>query len=204
MPDLRNPEPILGTNPNYPDPIAILIEEYRALYALVLYRLAALEQRIPLTAGALTTVLGCVVVLPAALQLGFLFALPFSILWLVTTTINHARSLEDALRRVEEIESAVNSLSGQHLLSFQSSHPSRGREVGGRTGKETVEAVLATATLLLIGAAYLSQIDSVGMGPFKTSYLAYVAIIAAALLSMYIRLRRYRYRKQATGEVLPS
>jgi hypothetical protein len=39
-------------------------------------------------------------------------------------------------------------------MAFQSSHPSRNRTVGGRSGTETLEAVLAASAVLLAASLY--------------------------------------------------
>ena len=204
MTDIRNPEPMLGTDANRPDKTAVLIEEYRAVYALVLYRLGALDQRTPIVAAVITGALASVASLPPHLQMALLVGLPASVLWFVRTTTNHARSLEDALRRIEQIEGEVNDQMHEKLLQFQSSHPSRGQEVGGRTGRESVETVLVTALLLLAGAAFIAwNIENIGTLVFN-AYVTYLVVIAGLILNNYQSLRRYRYRNRATGGVLPG
>ncbi len=108
---------------------AILLEEYRALYTLALFRMSSLERRVPIGVGALAAFLASTLVLPPEGQLVLLVALPISLIWLLRTTIKHVRSFEHAIRRIEEIEVAINTLVGMPLLLFQSSHPSRGRNV---------------------------------------------------------------------------
>jgi hypothetical protein len=191
MTDIRNPEAMLGTDANRPDKTAVLIEEYRAMYALVLYRLSALDQRTPIVAAVITGALASVASLPPHLQMVFLVGLPASILWFVRTTTNHARSLEDALRRIEQIEGMVNDQTREQLLQFQSSHPSRGQEVGGRTGRESVETVLVTALLLLAGAAFIAwnteNMNTLGFNAYVTN----LVVIAGLILNNYQSLRCY-------------
>jgi membrane protein implicated in regulation of membrane protease activity len=202
MTDIRNPEPVLGTDANRPDKIAVLMEEYRAMYALVLYRLGALDQRTPIVAAVITGALASVASLPPHLQMAFLVGLPASILWFVRTTTNHARSLEDALRRIEQIESRANDQMHEQLLQFQSSHPSRGQEVGGRTGRESVETVVVMALLLLAGAVFVAwYLEDMSTLVFN-AFVAYLVVIAGLILPNYQSLRRYRYRNRATGKVL--
>lgn len=141
------------SQPPAADPIPILLEEYRQLYELVRFRLAALDQRVPLAGAALIGTLAGIGSLATTIQPVFLVALPLSLLWWLPTTIAHARSFEDALRRIETIEGEVNRLCGKDLLTFQSSHPGR-KQVGGRTGQQTVQAVL-TASAIILGACGL-------------------------------------------------
>jgi hypothetical protein len=90
-------------------------------------------------------------VLPEPTQLLALVAVPISLIWLVRTTINHARSFEDALRRIEHQEHLINERLGVDVMGFQRSHPSKGSTVGGRTGTESVVAVAVAACVLLVG-----------------------------------------------------
>lgn len=174
------------------DQVSIYLEEYRQLYALVLYRLEVLDQRIPLATAGLTATLGTVVVAPASIQIGLLVAVPISLLLLFRSTVNHARSLEDALARIAGIESKVNELTGRPVLGFQRTHPGRNR-VGGRTGEETVGAVLVAAMFLIAAGAWyvveeLKASESAWLG-----YRVLVGAIAAAMVVGFMRFRGYRY-----------
>ena len=93
--------------------ITILLEEYRQVYGLALFRLNALDQRVPIIVGTLTAMLGSIGALPREVQVVLLVALPLTLLWVIRTTINHARSFEDALRRIEEIEQTVSIRTGE-------------------------------------------------------------------------------------------
>lgn len=176
------------------DRIAILLEEYRQVYGLALFRLNALDQRVPIIVAALTAMLGSVGVLPREVQLVLLVALPLTLLWLIRTTLNHARSFEDALRRIEEIEQTVTVRTGERLLRFQSSHPSRGKYVGGRTGTETVEAVLVAAAVLQGAGLYLCWTIAELAGVGFTLYAVYLGAVVAVQLGTRWMVRRYRYR----------
>jgi len=83
------------------------------MYGLASYRLAALEGRVPVLGAALTAFLGSIAVLPPSIQVVLFFGLPVALYWFVRTTVNHARSLEDVLRRIEEIECSINGLTGR-------------------------------------------------------------------------------------------
>lgn len=174
------------------------------LYQLAEFRLASLDRRIPLAGAALTTFLTSVPLLPSLAAILVLVVVPISLVWFCRTTINHARSFEDALRRIEQIESAVNDLVGARLLTFQSSHPSRGTTVGGRTGVESVNAVLVVSAVLLgacvvlmHAAADASYLAEVRFG--MVGYSVYVVAVSVSLLRLLSRWRRYRY--EASGPV---
>lgn len=172
--------------------ISILLEEYRALYQLVLFRMGSLDRRAPVATATLSAFLASIAVLPPAAQMVLLVGLPLSVVWLVRTTINHARSFEDALRRIEEIEVAVNTLSKAELLRFQSSHPSRGWTVGGRTARETINAVITGAVVLLGACLYLFLMleDRAGIDGL---YPALIALVAGHLFVRAVTLSGYRY-----------
>jgi len=135
--------------------ISILLEEYRALYGLAVFRMASLERRVPLFGSVLALFAGSVSAIPEPTRFSVFYGVPTALIWLVRTTINHARSFEDVLRRIDEIECDVNARSDQQLLRFQSSHPSKGVTTGGRTGTETVAAVTVISLLMLIQCAWL-------------------------------------------------
>src|ERR1043165_4407131 len=117
--------------------VEVLFQEYPALYRLAEFRLNSLDRRALAAWAALTAFLTTFTALNSDAQSALLLGAPMALLWLLRTTINHARSFEDALRRLDEIECTVNGLAGEELLAFQSRHPSRGGAVGGRTGTET-------------------------------------------------------------------
>ncbi|MEM1329695.1 MAG: hypothetical protein AAGG07_03955 [Planctomycetota bacterium] len=86
-----------------------------------------------------------------------LLGVPLSLVWFVRTTINHARSFEDCLRRIESIERAVNDRVGEDLLCFQSTHPSRGRQIGGRTSAVTIETTITISAVLLASCLWFGM-----------------------------------------------
>ena len=172
--------------------IRILLEEYRALYRLGELRMGSLERRAPIAAATLAAFLGSITVLALPLQIVALVGVPIVLLWYLRTTIIHANSFEDVLRRIEEIEKAVNKRAATRLLEFQSSHPSRGTGTGGRTGKGTVTAVFITCLLLLTGClAIVREI----VPPFQAFYAIYTLLAAITLGGQFIRFRKYRYTK---------
>lgn len=174
--------------------LALLMEEYRALYGLVPLRLQSLERRVPIAGATLAAFLGSVAVLPGEARVIFLIGMPLVLIWFLRTTLTHARSFEDLLRRIESIESRANKLAGEPLLGFQSSHPSRGKAVGGRTGAETVGSVLVGVAVMLGSCLFLAE----RLGPLgpalRSGYAIYVATVAGSLISLGLSQRRYRYR----------
>ena len=174
----------------------LLMQEYQALYALVSFRNSSMERRVPIAGATLAAFLGAATVLPMEARVIYLVGLPIALLYFLRTTINHARSVEDALRRIDEIEHIVNARAEEELLTFQSTHPSRFRAVGGRTGRESVRAVFVTCILMLLAGAFLyhhtAPLDSLT----TRLYDVYVALSALWLLGDMLALRRYRYQKQ--------
>lgn len=182
--------------------INLLMEEYKVLYSLVTFRMTSLDRRVPIATAALATFLGSIAAVPPASQAIFLIGLPLAQVWLVRTTINHARSFEDVLRRIDEIERRVNELTGEELLVFQSRHPSSGRATGGRTGMETVWTVYTTSLLMLGACGYLAtlQMDILAL----KVYAGCCGLIAVYLTGLVLRLRRYRYVKAVPPRAAPG
>lgn len=184
--------------------VEVLLEEYRVLYTLALFRLSALDRRVPLAVGALGAFLVAVAALPWTAQIVVLMVVPISLIWVVRTTISHARSFEDCLRRIEHIEQRTNAIAGEELLLFQSRHPSRGRTTGGRSGGETVAAVMLASGLTLAATGWLADLAFKDLA--ITPFLGYLAAIGAYLCWMYAMYRQYRYtpnpisRKGSLGE----
>lgn len=178
--------------------VSILLSEYRALYDLALFRLASLDRRVPLAGSALAASLGAAWVLPLAAKLFILIAHPLALVWFLRTTINHARSFEDALRRIEQIENQLNRLADQKLVYFQSQHPSRGQTTGGRTSRETIVAVLTACGLILMGCAWLT-ITLVGIEvQTRGMLLMYFGFVAVYLAQTALNLQQYEYRVDPT------
>lgn len=174
--------------------LTALLEEYRSMYALALFRLAALDRRVPVAGATLAACIGSVTALPPATREAVLVGVPVAVLWLLRVTVNHARSFEDALRRIESVERRVNALLNADVLGFQSRHPSRKRAVGGRTGQESIRIVLMAAFFMLAGCAYLFAANHSGHA--LRLYAAYVSILAAYMALFADRLLRYRYEPE--------
>jgi hypothetical protein len=183
------------------DLVSTMLEEYRQLYTLVLYRLQVLDQRIPLAAAALTATLGSVVVVPATLQIALLVGIPISVALLFQSTLSHARSLEDALSRIAEIEASVNGCLSRPTLLFQSTHPGR-REVGSRTARETADAVLLASLLIVTGCVWFVR----GVVSEPISLFAYditAMLVAFSLIKGRTDLQRYRYLRSSAATAVP-
>lgn len=176
--------------------LRVLMHEYDALYGLASLRMASLDRRAPIAGAALTGFLAAAVLLPRPAQLALLVTLPVALLWFLRTTINHARSFEDVLRRIEEIERHANRLAGGELLVFQSRHPSRGKSVGGRTGRETIRSVFCICVVLLGLSGYLAAAQAQIEPRALMLYAAYLVAVLGHLLATVVRLRLYRYEKQ--------
>lgn len=180
--------------------VEVLLEEYRALYALAVFRLQALDRRVPLAIGALVASLAAAVALPWEAQLVVMMAAPVSLVWVLRTTVGHARSFEDCLRRIERIEQEVNAIAGAELLGFQSGHPSRGSSTGGRTGIEAVVSVLLASGVVLAATGALAWAT---FGPeLARLFLIGLASLGVYLIAMLPAFSRYRYQPQS-GEYPP-
>lgn len=195
-------EPFLLCRPSPPtnhfdrrDRACVLIEEYRALYALLALRLTVVDQRVPLVGGVLLAVLSGLSALPVPSQAVLLVAMPIVLAWLLRLTVAHARSKEDVLRRIDEIERHVNLLAGEELLAFQSRHPNRRDTVAGRTGMGAVSSVLALCLAGVLGCVVLTMHQLHLPEPFAPLYVAYAGVATADLIYLALRVHRYRYEK---------
>lgn len=185
------PRPVLSDHAR----IQVLIEEYRALYGLLAFRLGAVDRRVPVAGGTFGAVLGGFAALPSDAQIVALLTIPAALIWLFRTIVSHARSKEDVLRRIDEIERQVNQIANEELISFQSRHPSRGRSVSGRSGLSSVFAVLTLAACALAACGCMA-IRHAGFSPAAgVAYAAYLAAMLAWLLHGAWRLRGYHYEK---------
>lgn len=177
------------------DRVGILLDEFRSLYGLLSFRLSAVDSRLPVAGGALGAVLGSFRALPPDTRSVVLLVMPPALTWLMRSTVNHSRSKEDVLRRIDEIERQVNQIAGEELLAFQSRHPGRGRTVSGRSGSSTVFAVLTCCLAGLASCAFLLGTTVLVTPPIWWTYWSLLALSALDLLRSVFRLRRYRYQK---------
>lgn len=175
------------------DAVFILLEEYRALYALAQFRMGSLERRAPIAGAMLSAFLGSVTILPIEASLMFLLGLPMALLWFVRTTVIHAKSFADILRRIEAIELQVNAKTGEDLLVFQSTHPSRTIAVGGRIGREVTRSVAIGCLMLLTGCAYLFSVQQNALAEWsEPAYLCYTVATGLWMIREIVALTRYR------------
>jgi hypothetical protein len=176
--------------------IQILLEEYRALYSLLTFRLTAMDRHLPAIGGTLAGILGSTTAMPDQARLSFLLGLPIAVLWLFLSTVQHARSKEDHVRRIDEIERLVNRLAGEELLVFQSRHPNKARHAGGRTGFGSVIAVLSVCLIMLGLCLHTVQTPRPLLTHDKlATYAVYLSGCAVLMLAATIRLSRYRYHR---------
>lgn len=100
--------------------VQILLEEYRAPYGLLTYRMSAMEERLPLTGALFSALLGVGTMIPERAGLLVFLGLPFTLVWFVRSTLAHARSKQDVKLRIDQIERSVNRLFREDLLTSQS------------------------------------------------------------------------------------
>ncbi|MCG3132479.1 MAG: hypothetical protein FLDDKLPJ_03329 [Phycisphaerae bacterium] len=179
--------------------IHVVLEEYRALNALLLTRIKAVDERLPLVGGLSAAVVGSLAQLPGDLRLMILLAAPALLVWLFETAVAHTRSKEDELRRLDEIESHVNRLAREELLVFQSRHPNQKAMVGGRSGQSTVRATLSLCVVSLVACAALFAREARGT-VWLVPYAAYLLVAVADFVRTYQGLRHYRYQKAASDQ----
>jgi F0F1-type ATP synthase assembly protein I len=170
-----------------------LLEEYRAMYGLAAFRMASLDRRVPVAGATLAVSLASVAAMPQEATVIVLLGLPLALIWLLRTTINHARSFEDALRRIEQIEREINALVGRDTMTFQSSHPSRGRHAGGRTSRETIGTVVVIAVILLAGCGYMFASTAHAAPWGFASYGGFLTTVLGYMASVAMGLKRYEY-----------
>ncbi|MBK8914499.1 MAG: hypothetical protein IPM64_07825 [Phycisphaerales bacterium] len=176
----------------------MLMEEHRALYGLLSFRLAAVERSLPVAGGTLAAILSGSASLPPETQRVILLAMPAALLWLMRTTCAHARSKEDVVRRLGELEGTVNYIAGEELLAFQSRHPNRGQHVSGRSGGTTVFGVLSFCLTAVTACAWMA----IPLWPdwvLQVVYGAYVVSVATDVVATVWGLGRYVYRKAPAG-----
>lgn len=178
--------------------IDVLVEEYRALYGLLAFRLGAVDRRLPIAGGVLGAILGGFTTMPADMQVVVLLGIPVAFIWLLRTTVSHARSKEDVLRRIDEIERQVNQIAGEELISFQSRHPNRHRRVSGRSGLSSVFAVLALGLSGIVACAYLMGRHPTLPLAARVGYWIYLTFVLTDLLQTAWHLHQYRYEKAPT------
>lgn len=178
--------------PTDPTESVVILEEYRQVYALAIYRLTAMDTRIPIAGTLGMTILAAIVTLPSEMQALLLLAVPLSVAWFFRTTVQHAISFEDAIRYIACIEHHINKSHRRPLLGFQTNHPSRSRYVGGRTGAGAVGAAFTGGLLVLGACLFLSGTLELPEW-IHTAYTALLIVAAFDMLMNAARYWRYRY-----------
>ena len=173
--------------------IEILLEEYRSLNSLLLFRLAAMDRRLPVSVGFMAAAIASMLALPPDSRTALLLVTPASLFWLVRTTVQHAQAKEDHLRRIDEIERTVNAIANESLLTFQSRHPNRSEVPAGRTGGVTIIAVSSGAIAMLTLCLFLFFTEASSVHSYL--YVVYVAAAAVDAVWAPVSLSRYRYQK---------
>ncbi len=181
--------------------IQVVLEEYRAMYGLLMFRLDVIDRRVPAVGGTLAAILASATAMPEDTRIAFLLGLPLAAIGLIQSVCQHAQSKEDHLRRIDEIERLINALAGEVLLVFQSQHPNRRRQPGGRSGFGTVLNVL-TAVLILLGACSVvaGRADLLRESAFLSGYYGYLVALTAVAIGIVGRFRIYRYERPLQTE----
>lgn len=173
--------------------IDILLVEYGALYALLQWRLTAADRRLFVAGALIAGVLTALHTLDVAASRLLLWALPV-VLWVIlSATIGHARSKEDLLRRIDEIEQRINALAGTTLLAFQSRRSNRA--VAGRTGLRAVNGTLALCIVVLLGAVLFLQPAEDVHAPAAIAFGMWAAAWAGLMVRDALLLRYYTYER---------
>gem|GEM_PF-1938099 len=175
--------------------IDVLLEEYRVLYALLAFRLDAMERRLPFAGALLAVLLGGTTAMPETTNLVFLIGLPAAFALLLGAMVAHSRAKEDHVRRIDEIERLVNQLAGEELLVFQSRHPNKRLAVAGRSGQAVLRAVLATNSAMIATTGFFAARCSLLNQAWLDAFHAYAALCVLYMFVAVARLSRYRYSR---------
>lgn len=175
--------------------IDILLEEYGVLYALLQWRLTAADRRLFVSGGLLVGVLTAIHSLDAHAAQLLLWGLPV-LLWVIfSAMVGHARSKEDVLRRIDEIERRINTLAKMELLAFQSRRPEPGRAVGGRTGATAINGTLALYIAILLCAVVLLWPTGDDVPLRFVGFGLWVTFWSVLMLWGALGLQHYRYER---------
>lgn len=175
--------------------IDILLKEYGVLYALLLWRLTAADRRLLVSGGLLAGILTAIHSLNGPGVQLLLWGLPV-LLWVIfSAMVGHARSKEDLLRRIDEIERRVNTLANVELLAFQSRRPAPGRAVGGRTGVTAINGTLTLYIAILLCAVVFQWPAGDGPSPAFVGFGLWVGFWSILMLGGALSLQHYRYER---------
>ncbi len=173
------------------DRIQILLEEYRSLNALLLFRLSALDRRLPLSTAFLAISAASMLAVPYPIRMVVLCLSPLAVAWLARTTVQHAIAKEDHLRRIDEIERRVNQIAEENLLLFQSKHPNQRATTAGRSGQASVKATVVCCIAVVCLCAFIVLYHG---APSPFAYVIYVLLVTVDIICSHRILSRYEYR----------
>ncbi len=175
--------------------IDILLKEYIVLYALLQWRLTAADRRLFISGGLLAGILTAIHSLDAHAARLLLWGLPV-LLWVIfSAMVGHARSKEDLLRRIDEIECRVNTLACVELLAFQSRRREASRAVGGRTAAMAINGTLTLYITILLGAVVFLWPAGDTASPGYVEFGLWVAFWSMVMLRSALGLQHYRYER---------
>ena len=185
------PDELLHVDDQHGTRVRLLVEEYRAVHQLLMFRLEAMESRLPLTAAGIGGLLVAAGALPLVSQVVLLVGIPIAVLFWVRGIILHAVSKEDAKDRIREIEREVAQICGQPVLRFQSEHPSATGPIGGRTGRQMIVlvVVVSSVALALCLSLFLVVIDD---ERFLTLYATGLGVCWLGMLHAVIQFTGFR------------
>lgn len=185
------PDELLHVDDQHGTRVRLLVEEYRAVNQLLMFRLEAMESRLPLTAAGIGGLLVAAGALPLVSQVVLLVGIPIAVLSWVRGIILHAVSKEDAKDRIREIEREVAQICGQPVLRFQSEHPSATGPIGGRTGRQMIVlvVVVSSVALALCLSLFLVVIDD---ERFLTLYATGLGVCWLGMLHAVLQFTRVR------------
>lgn len=172
--------------------VELLLEEYRALNQLLLFRLSALDRSLPISTGFLSVAVGSILALPEEVRLVFLLMIPYLVVWTIRTAVIHAHAKADHIGRIAEIEQRINAVHGKQLLVFQSHHPNRGA-TAGRSGQAILAVALVSALFMLTLCLFLFQ--QIASSHTVAFYCIYLATASLDVTRRYLLLLQYQYTK---------
>ena len=185
------PDELLHVDDQHGARVRLLVEEYRAVNQLLMFRLEAMESRLPMTAAGIGGLLVAAGALPIVSQVVLLVGIPIAVLFWVRGIILHAVSKEDAKDRIREIEREVAQICGQPVLRFQSEHPSATGPIGGRTARQMIVlvVVVSSVALTLCLSLFLVVIDD---ERFLTLYATGLGVCWLGMLHAVIQFTGFR------------
>lgn len=143
------------------------------MYGLLLFRLHAMDSRLPFATAGLGGYLTAIATLDGAAALAFHAAAPLTLHWFAASTASHARSKADVLARLREIEAALNQRARSPVVRFQTRQYARYGAAIGRTGTSAMLSVLGSVVVCLVSSVALIDLT----GPLKAAYAGYAGVV---------------------------